>query len=157
MSKGYTLLEVLIAIVIMGMVFTIGAVTYRDFTRRQQVTAASRQIQTDIRLAQTRALSGEKPVGCLGTLSGYRFTPNSPIVTQYSIEAICSGTPLPIIVQTIPIPAGITVAPFSSFMFKPLGQGTNLATGTTRQIRISATGTTYTKTIIVSASGDINE
>lgn len=72
-TRGFTLVEILVAIGIMSLIIGIGGISYRDFSNRQQVSSATREIRSALRLAQTRAFSGEKPAGCTGTLLSYSF------------------------------------------------------------------------------------
>jgi len=61
MRRGFTLIEVLIVIVILGIIMAVGSVQFREFERRQAVVAAKRQVLADVRAAQADAASGRKP------------------------------------------------------------------------------------------------
>ncbi|KKR39915.1 MAG: Pilin assembly protein [Candidatus Woesebacteria bacterium GW2011_GWB1_40_101] len=61
-KRGYTLIELLVAITILGIIFGAGYISFRDFSRRQALTAAVRTVSGDVRLTQEMALSGKKPV-----------------------------------------------------------------------------------------------
>jgi len=84
-TLGFTLIEVLIVIAIF-LLLTVGAmVTYRTFSRRQQVFQSAKIVQEALRFAQKKARVGEKPAGCQ-TLQGYsvRGTTNSATLTLYA-------------------------------------------------------------------------
>jgi prepilin-type N-terminal cleavage/methylation domain-containing protein len=149
--KGYTLIEILVSVVIVGILFGIGFVTFRDFSRRQALASITRQIKGDLKLAQEYALSGQKPEagGCV-LLDGYKvkFSP-----TLYGIYRICSGSEQEIEEkEDISLPSGISMQySQNSLTFRVLGKGTDLtsdlsiiltqaATGNTSVIQISPAG-----------------
>jgi prepilin-type N-terminal cleavage/methylation domain-containing protein len=164
-SSGYTLIEILVALSIIGLIFGVGYVNFRDFSRRQALSSTARSIKGDLRLAQEEALTGKKPSDaankCVNpsaaiqpTLSGYGFK----IINShtYAIEAVCSGGNVEVKRVTLPSDMSITSASAEQILFilfKVLGQGTNIATTTT--IYIVQQGTGSTATITVSKSGEI--
>jgi len=149
MRKGYTLIEVLVSLTVVGLLFGFGFVSFRDFSRRQAVASAGRMVIADLRLAQSKALSGEKPSGCTGNLSTYNFV----IVgtSSYRIDAVCPGS---VTTKTQPLPSGILISstPQNTVSFKVLGQG---MAGPGVTITLSQTGTTNISTITVSEGGEI--
>lgn len=60
-ARGYTLIEILIALTIMSLVFGIGFSGFRDYSRRQTLESLARQVRGDISIAKERALAGTKP------------------------------------------------------------------------------------------------
>ncbi len=158
MKKGYTLVEILITLTIVGLIFGFGYVSFREFSQRQALTGAARSIRGDLRLAQEFALSGKKPstVNCdsPNILNGYYFRRNS--AANYTIEANCSGgSSAQEIVKSVNIPAGIVLTSFSvnPLLFKVLGEGTNITGSAT--ITITQTGTGNTRAVIVTQGGEI--
>jgi Tfp pilus assembly protein FimT len=101
----------------MGLLLTIGYAYYQNFNRRQIVVQAAKDLKNNLRLAQSKALAGEKPTGCSTSLQGYRVTFSSG---SYSIAAICGGTPGS---ESYPF-VGVTktVGP-NSLLFKVLSRG----------------------------------
>jgi prepilin-type N-terminal cleavage/methylation domain-containing protein len=158
-SSGYTLIEILVSLTIVGLIFSFGFVNFREFSRRQGVISAARSLKGDLRLAQEQALAGKKPAGaeCGGTntLSGYRFNITSP--TSYTVEAQCSGVPG--ITQTKEVvlssDLSLSIPSPNPIIFKILGQGTNIPAGNEATITITQTGTNNTTTITVTSSGEI--
>ena len=63
-KSGFTLIEILVSMTIIGFLFSFGYASFRDFSRRQALAGVVKQVQGDLRLAQQKALSGEKPSGC---------------------------------------------------------------------------------------------
>src|SRR4030067_2920560 len=93
-TPGYTLIEIMVALSIISIMFGIGYVAYREFSRRQSLSSAIRLIIGDLQLAQTQAITGTKPRDVVcdspNVLSGYNFEiieePDS-----YKVEAVCTG------------------------------------------------------------------
>lgn len=58
---GFTLIELLMVLFIISVLFGLGYTNYRDYSRRQLLNTAVRQMEEDIRLIQEKAISGVKP------------------------------------------------------------------------------------------------
>jgi prepilin-type N-terminal cleavage/methylation domain-containing protein len=161
MRNGYTLVEILVALTVIGLLFSFGFVSFRDFSRRQAVADAAKSIQGDLRLAQGNAITGQKPMpdcGAPKTLDSYSFniiSTNSP--SEYRIEANCGGTP--VIVKDVTMPTDITIknpAPSPNpLKFKILGQGTNISSGSNWVLTLIQTGTGNTTNVTVTSGGEI--
>lgn len=151
-NKGYTLIEILIALSITALVFGLGYVGYRDFSRRQLVNATAQTLVADLRLAQEQALSGQKVGSCV-VLDGYKFDLSA---NAYTVSAACSDTDY--LIKTVMIPSQIKVTPPTTnpIIFKVLGQGTNLPDGTTVSIIIAEPTINYSITTTVGSGGDIH-
>ena len=139
-QAGYTLLEVLIVLVITTALFFGGFATYREFSRRQILNATYKELGTNLSLAREFAMSGEKPSGCTGILSGYSVSFTG---TGYTIAAVCSST---VIVRSLTLTSGITISG-PNFTYKVIGQGTNLTSGSTVAISYAAIGKTLNATL----------
>jgi len=63
--SGFTLIELMIAIAIGSVLFSGGLAAYRGFGDRQTLKQAGATFQSNLRLFQKKALSGEKPSECL--------------------------------------------------------------------------------------------
>lgn len=150
-SPAYTLIEILIAISITAVLFGFGFAGYREYSQRQVLFAAARAVKSDLRSLQEKALSGEKPVACAGKiLEGYRF--DIIPTTLYRMSALCSGSVVDI--QDKSVELGFTIAAtIDPILFKVLGQGTNIPSGSSSIITLTQTGTTETIQITVSAQG----
>lgn len=144
--SGFTIIELLITISIIGLVLTIGLVYYQDFNRRQVVVQAAKDLKSNLRLAQSKALSGEKPGGCSGTLSGYRvdFTANN-----YTLAAICGDIPFG--ARTYSFTAGVSkVSGPNSLLFRVLAGGVDPPG------EIVLSGKNYSSKVVVKAGGEIS-
>lgn len=122
-QQGFTIIELLVAVVTMTLLFAVGFANYRGFQDRQGLISASRSFKADLRFAQERALSGTKPTGC-GTLNGYKLIYLG--VQSYQIAANCDNNS-DISVKTVDFsdtnPTIQFNSPFSFVFFNVLGRG----------------------------------
>lgn len=159
---GYSLIEILIVIAIMGTLIGVGYSSVRDFSRRQQLLDAAKSVQGDLRLTQQLALSALKPldtVNCNGvnTVNGYLFNILTANPAQYEIRASCGGVQASSAYKTISLPANIIITTLPApnpILFKVLGDGTNIPTATTT-IVLKQNVTNLTQTITISSGGQI--
>lgn len=153
---AYTLIEILVGLTIIGLIFAVGYVNFRDFSRRQAVAGAGKQIQGNLRLAQGLALAGQKPddIKCNdpNLLNGYNFRVSA---SGYTLEASCTGGT--VVNKDVVLPSGITVSIPSPnpIFFKILGQGTNIPAGTSVDLTLTQSRTNNKFTVTVSAAGEI--
>ena len=93
MKLGYSLIEILVAVTIIGILTGSSLVGYNRFQGRQGLKSAGDQLVSDLRLTQQKALSGEKATGwCQGaneSLTGWRLIFTSSAV--YDIRGVCSS------------------------------------------------------------------
>lgn len=144
-EHAYTLIEILVSLTIVGLIFGVGYISFREFARRQALVGAARSLRGDLRLAQEQALAGKKPIGCT-VLDGYRFSAASGSV--YSIMAGCSNGNFSIGKDSVPFPSGVSMNPVpGNILFKVLGQGTDLASDVEVNLVQEATGNTLKVTI----------
>lgn len=150
-NKGFTLVEILVTISIMGLLLTTGLVYYQDFNRRQILNQAVKDLSSDLRLAQSRALAGEKPLGwCDGegeTLVGYRL--EFVTETEYQLLAICSSSELQV-TKTVELPSNVIGPNGTGVLFKVLAQGVETETNFLLQ------GFGQGKKVTVGLSGNID-
>ena len=156
---GYTLVEVLVSLSIMGVILGVGFMSYRDLSRRQNISGSVRQVLGDLRFLQNDSLAGRKPTGCTGTLNSYNFRviAGNPITT-YVLEAECSGPPLTtVIVKQASLPVGTyfnALPVVNPIRFKTVGDGTNIVSGQSVILTIAGSGTAFTQTVNISFSGN---
>lgn len=154
MRKGFTLVEVLISLSILGLLFGLGSVNFRDYARRQQLVSAARNLKGELRLVQIKASAGEKPSSCSSTniLSSYSFI---IYANSYRIVANCSPGIIANI-KTESLINGISMeSNVNPILFKVLGQGTNISPVTPAVITLKQTGTNNEITVTVTAGGEI--
>ena len=156
LTSAYTFIEILVALTIVGLIFGIGYVSFRDFSRRQALSGAARSIIGDLRLAQGQAISGRKPEDIFcnspNTLNGYNFRVVS--AQNYVLEAACSGGNVE--TKNVIILSDISMAAPSPnpILFKSVAQGTNIS-GASTSINLTQFGTGNVRTITISAVGEI--
>lgn len=131
--QGFTLIEL---VVVVGILLLIGSgviVNYNAFNENQRVKQVALTLKTNLRLAQTKALSGYKPQDpyTCNELEGYTvtFTAN-----QYSTQAKCaSPDDLQGDVTSVTLPTGITLSalPATPILEFYVNQGTNLVSDVT--------------------------
>lgn len=149
---GYTLIEILVGLTIISLVFITGYISYREFSRRQLLGAASRQVIADLRLAQAQAFAGKKPgtIACADPnyLEGVSFFILN--ATSYRIAALCKPSSFYVTIKDVTFQSGVTINNPGLITFKVLGQGTNLsgytvitltANGASQNIMIGPGGT----------------
>ena len=156
LTSAYTFIEILVALTIIGLIFGIGYVSFRDFSRRQALSGAARSIKGDLRLAQEQAISGQKPLDLFcnspNTLSGYYF--NRISANNYRLVAACSGGN--VITKDVTIASDISISINQNpVVFKVLGQGTNVPQATPAVITLTQAGTSNTTTITITSTGEI--
>jgi len=149
-QRAFTLIELLIAISIMAILFTIGIAKYNDFNRRQILSQATLELKSNLRLIQDKALSGEKDSSCISALEGWYIS--FPTDHSYKIYGQCGDTEFPIPPTTIDllkkhIKIGLSGTLKNYVKFKPLGHGseeevtiTLEAFGTSSQIVVTKVG-----------------
>lgn len=143
-KRGFTIIELLIAMSIMALLFGIGAAKYVSFNQGQIIKQAAQKLRSDLRVGVNKAITGEKN-GC-GTLDGYQVSFTSG---QYSLSSACSGGTFRA-VNAVNLPSGVSFNPLPSpLFFKVLGQGVSSAT------TIILSGFSKTETITVNISGEI--
>ena len=86
---GFTLIEFIVAIMIIFLVFTVGMANVRGFQRRKVLEGAAIRVVSHLRLAQQMAMSGAKPAGCADfQLLSVTFSVDT--TNTYTIIAQCS-------------------------------------------------------------------
>jgi prepilin-type N-terminal cleavage/methylation domain-containing protein len=163
---GFTLVELLVSISVVAILSGIGLAAFSSFNRRQIVASATRQLVSDLRLAQSKADSNEKPTACQASevdLLGYEFiieTANR----HYKITPVCAlSPPLPSI-KTVDIPGVIRLACATcpnpndnvQIFFKTLRQGVaSSGFNSESKLTITLTGYGATRSATLTSSGEI--
>jgi len=146
--RGFTIIELLITISIMGLLLTVGLVYYQDFNRRQIVVQGANDLKNNLRLAQSKALSGEKG-DCEGTFGGYQVDFSSD---EYVISVLCDGIPVEYRRYPLKVLAWAGGPPY--LIFKPLAQGVENPEIGPAEITLSSTN--YSSEVTVSEGGEIS-
>lgn len=89
-KRGFTLIEIILAISISSILLWQGLVRYNEFNRRQQVEQAAQDFVSVLRNAQNRAITGDKPASGCSKLEGFQVSPTLSSNTYY-VAAVCDG------------------------------------------------------------------
>lgn len=148
-GAGFTLIEILIAISIVALVGGLVLANYTRYNKNQQLKQAALTLKSNLRLAQSKATTGQKPrLGCTELL-GYQVTFSSS--SSYSTQAVCTEGPSGEAIS-VSLPTGIQ---FSSIP-NPITFGV-LTRGIASDVTITLTNTAKNYAISLSRSGDIND
>jgi prepilin-type N-terminal cleavage/methylation domain-containing protein len=149
-QAGYTLFELIVAVGIIAIVFGLAAASYNLFNKRERVRQAGITLKSNLRFAQTKALSGEKPqTGCDIFLGMYV----SFATDGYTIGHTCSnGVSGELLVGTLPSEVVFSPVP-ASFTFLSTTRRTDLSSDRT----ITVTNGLNDYQIVVGISGDISD
>lgn len=96
-SFGFTLIEIIVTIAIIGIISSIGASSFVSYNQRQTVKRAAEDVASLLLVARSNALSQVKPniapcgPGSVQPLNGYKVKFNSPAANDYSLVAVCGG------------------------------------------------------------------
>ncbi|MBP9814663.1 prepilin-type N-terminal cleavage/methylation domain-containing protein [Candidatus Woesebacteria bacterium] len=149
-QAGYTLFELIVSIAIISIVFGLAIAAYNTFNKRERLRQTGLNFKANLRFAQTKSLSAEKPTSGCTTFSGMRvsFTVNS-----YSIVHLCTEGAVGTSIDTT-LPTDITFSPTpTTFTFLPLSRSTSLQSGQT----IVLTNGVASYTLVISGGGDISD
>lgn len=159
MQKGYTIIEILVVLTIIGILFAVGYANFRSFSQRQAVMDAAKTLQGSLRLVQQTALSGEKPDSPFcrppNRLNGYNLRVNN---SGYTVEANCTGSSVGVVTKEVVLPFGINIGSIPSpnpITFYVLGNGTNIDPNSDAVIIFTQTGTNNVARVTVTSGGEI--
>jgi type II secretory pathway pseudopilin PulG len=157
-SLGYSIIEILVVFLIMGVLLFAGFANLRDFSRRQEINGAHRQIVSDLVYTQSASASGKKTGGCTGDLDGYKFRIDSTQnPAKYSILAVCDSDVL-IKETTLPRNIRLSLTGFNvdnSFIFRSVARGTDI-TRTSIYIDITHSQLSgLSSRVIIGRAGDV--
>ena len=151
MKKGFTLVELLIAISILVMLLGVGLASFNSFNRRERLKQTALTLKSTLRLAQTKAISVEKPTSGCTSFVGMRkhFTANS-----YSMEHECSPEGAVGATDTVTLSGGIAFSPVpADFTFMTQTNTINISAATS----ITIINGTESYIITVSPNGSVND
>jgi len=154
-ARGYTLIELLVAISLALIISSFGLAYYSSFNRRQIVEQAAKRIVSDIRLAQNLALSQQKPLvspGCTcTTFNGYLF--DRITGSSYRIVPDCSPV-CGVSVKDVEL-ENILLSGIKSIKFAVLTQGVVITPPGLKRLKVKYQGSSYNRDIVVGTSGDL--
>lgn len=161
-KNAFTLIELLIAVSLIGLLFTIGIAYYQNFSRQQIIVQTAKEFKNNLRHAQSKALAGEKDESVCG--SGLTATPLEGWFVEiaadsYEIYGRCGGVGNKFGSKTVQLPSTVTLEAFNesgtnvpSFYFQPLSRGVSRDLV---DFKISGYGKTYELTL--TQAGEIQD
>lgn len=147
-GAGFTLIELLVAMGIIVLIAGGVIASYDKYNNSQRLKQAAQTFKNDLRLAETKALSGQKPSSGCTQLLGYQvsFTQNSYVIQAKCSEGLAGET------VTVTLPLGITFASVPQVILFGV-----LTTGVENDVTLTLTGLSRSYIIGVSRSGDIGD
>src|SRR5258706_9884401 len=101
-TKGYTLIELIVVIAIIGLMTGASIAGFNTLNKRQTVLNGGRELMSVMRTAQQRAASGIKPTQC-DHLVGYKVS-GSANSSSYSLSTVC--TDITAVIKSYKLPTG---------------------------------------------------
>ncbi len=147
MKKGFTLIELMIAITIIGVLVSMGLSAYGRGRDRQYGVIASEQIISYLQEQQSIANTGKKD--CAGKYLGQQVNISTP--NTFTSQSICEGNNGIMSSMTVP---NIAINSGTTLVFNPLSKGIEIA-GSISQFTLtylSSANLTYSITIVNSGT-----
>jgi prepilin-type N-terminal cleavage/methylation domain-containing protein len=141
--KGFTLIEMIVTVAISLVVTGFIIVNYNSYNDVQTLKQAALTLKNNLRFAQSKAATGEKPSPC-SELLGYTVAFYNILndLSYYTIRAECNPGGAQGATISINFPNGVTFSsPPSSFRFNVLSLGTTLNSDLT--IQLAGSGKQY--------------
>jgi prepilin-type N-terminal cleavage/methylation domain-containing protein len=138
-TQGFTLLEVLLSVALIGIISSIGAVVYQQLQGRNDLDVAAAAVATNFRRAQTlsRAVDGDTTWGVRADTGAVTLFRGASYATRVAaFDEVTSISP------TL-TPSGFQEVVFAKFTGAPATTGTLTLTGSNgiRTITLNAQGT----------------
>ena len=161
-KSGFTLIELIIVITVILVISVVTLLNYNSYTDRQRVKQAGLTLRSDLRLAQTKATSGQKPFICdaTTTLESYTvtFSDCGGIGACYEIQPICTQSGVAVDTDDdkirVFLPSGVSFqTTYTPISFSPVTGVTDLTAN--RLILLTGAGVTYT--VVITPSGSISD
>lgn len=96
-NKGFTLIEILVVLLIIGITLSFTLVAFGDFGQKRRLVVFAEQFMTDIKLIQYEAVLENKPYGIEINRLGYRVVQFQPQHDWRVIASnpLCKNQPFP--------------------------------------------------------------
>lgn len=132
-AKGFSFIELLVIISIMGLLVGIGSVAYGNHTKKTALEQAAITFETNLKQIRQMAVSGSRPAGTAGELSGYRVQFDADNV-NYGAYPILDDDPADAATReyTLSTIGEITFAAPQTITFSTLGNGCAIDGGGTQ-------------------------
>lgn len=115
-NSGFTFIELMIVVFVIGLLSSIGIVSYTEYNARKVTENETHKIVEYLDLGRTKALTADKPDSCPGFTGSYIVSSSGTVVTLTPEN--CSATASMTLENAITLPEGDF-----SITFKPQGGG----------------------------------
>lgn len=139
---GFTLIELIVVITVIGILSTVGVASFVEYSRSQTIRTAVAEYITILNTAKSRTFSQVKGSNCqTKVINGYSVTVTS--ATSYRFDEVCGGSSF--LIESKTLPSTLTFSePYPSFLFRVLtggvtGHGTATINGYGRSEVITVT------------------
>lgn len=158
---GFSIIEIVIVIAIVGLLVGVGVPAAREFNRRQTANNFHNEMIADIRNLQTSVASGERS-GCTGNFLGgeISFIQTAGRVSAYSLQKVCSGGTTVVLNKVVPESVTVTTnrgTNPANVRFLPLERGTDVGLGNPFIITTAPVGASYSLSLSISQTGEVAE
>lgn len=144
--RGFTLIELLIVFSLIGILTSIGIVSFTSYANAQTVQTATADVVTMLTTAKARAISQVKPPECANrVLAGYVVTFTNP---RYVLSVVCGGNTYQILSQELPAGVSFGSGTASQVLFA-------VASGSSADRIVTLTGYGKNRSIVISPAGTI--
>jgi len=111
---GFTLLEVLVVVVLLGVMLTLSVFALKIFWQRRALDGSTKQVTAQLRQLQQRAVAESHPL-----IYGARFSQGSSTYTLLRYNPSDPSPPLCREMETVTLEAGVKVAEGTTFGSSP--------------------------------------
>lgn len=151
--RGFTLIELMVAVGISLLLAGSVLVGFNTFSTNQRVKQAALNFKNNLRLAQTKAQSGEKPATGCTSLVGYNVNFTN---SNYSIVPLCTEGEITPKTLRFDLPQGVAFAAFvPSLTYKTLSAGVQLPGH--EQFTFQITNLSKTYSLRLNTNGEIDD
>ncbi len=150
---AFTLIEMMVAVTVMGIITAVGVARYRQFNEKQKVVVAGKEVMTLLRDTQKKAKSGDRPMECndpYRVLDGYKMRV-TVATSQVDIIAMCRG--LDVITKTVLLTNDAIFSSGGEYVFNGLSGGVEGA----GVIRVTDVNLDHAYEVGITSSGAIND
>lgn len=148
MKRGFTLIELMIAITIIGILVSMGISAYGKGRDRQYGVIAGEQIISLLQENQSIASTGKKD--CTGKYIGQEVVISTP--NTFASRSLCEGNDG--VVSTVTVP-NITIVSGNTLIFSPLSKGIEIVGGGASYLLTYNSSASLTYAVKVTGSGTI--
>lgn len=152
-SFGYTLMELLVSIAVLGVILGLGLAQWNKHQSREKLRSETQKVMTWLRKMHTQALQGEKPDSACNILDKYEISQDGNTLNAKAICLDANGDPVipEVTVDSVTVDSDIGLSLSKTFNFLS-------NTGVTEEsndVEVELTYVGNTRKVYISYSGKI--